>query len=219
VVVTVHNPHTGRDARLELVEGDITDQEADAIVNAAHWDLAGGQGVDGRIHYVGGPSILEECRRIGGCPTGDAVVTGAGRLKARYVIHAVGPVFEENSDLEADLLGETYKSSLRRAAELGLDSVALPSLSTGAFCYPMPLAAPVAARALLSFLRDEPRTPTSVRLVLYPQEAPEAYRIYADALGRVLHEEPEFAAAGVVVTPPTQREHRTTGSSTQQGGT
>jgi len=200
VVVTVHNPHTRRDARFELVQGDITDQDVDAIVNAAHWDLAGGQGVDGRIQFIGGPSIL----------------TGAGRLKARYVIHAVGPVFEENSELEADLLGETYKSSLRRAAELGLDSVAFPSLSTGAFCYPMSLAAPVAVRAILSFLRDEPRTPLIVRLVLYPQETPEAYRVYADALGQILREEPEFAAAGVVVTPPAQPEHRTTGGSTQQ---
>ena len=79
----------------ELVEGDLTDQDTDAIVNAAHWDLAGGQGVDGRIHGVGGPEILAECRTIGGCPMGDAVITGAGRLKARYVIHAVGPIYEE----------------------------------------------------------------------------------------------------------------------------
>lgn len=195
MLVTVHNTQTGRDCALELVEGDITDQKTDAIVNAAHWDLAGGQGVDGRIHGVGGPTILEECRRIGGCPIGGAVITGAGRLKTRHVIHAVGPVYDSGDDLEQDLLGETYRSCLRLADENGLTSVALPSLSTGAFNYPMTLAAPVAVRAVLSFLRDEPHALTLVRFVLYPQETPAAYRIYAEALAEALRDTPVLAGS------------------------
>src|SRR5437667_12316984 len=90
--------------RLELVEGDIADQDTDAVVTAAHWDLAGGQGTDGSIHFKAGPLLLEECRRIGGCPMGDAVITGGYNLKALYVIHAVGPVYEEGSEQEEDLL-------------------------------------------------------------------------------------------------------------------
>ena len=174
-------------ATLELTEGDLTDQDTDAIVNAAHWDLRGGQGVDGRIHGVGGRSILEECYKIGGCPIGDAVVTGAGNLKARFVIHAVGPVYEEGSDLEAEYLEGAYVNSLRRATELGIHSVAFPSLSTGAFCYPLTLAAPVALRAIIGYLRDTPAHGlTLVRLVLYPAEQPQAFGIYREALGRIL---------------------------------
>jgi len=167
----------------ELVEGDLTDQETDAIVNAAHWDLRGGQGVDGRIHGVGGPSILEECYQIGGCPIGDAVITGAGLLKAKHVIHTVGPVYEEGSETEAELLAWAYVSSLQRATENALRTVAFPSLSTGAFCYPLQLAAPVAIAAILGHLRDTPdHGLTLVRMVLYPDEQADAYGIYAHAL-------------------------------------
>jgi O-acetyl-ADP-ribose deacetylase len=124
------------DTILELVEGDITEQATDAIVNAAHWDLAGGQGTDGIIHFRGGPAIMAECRKIGGCPIGGAVITTGGNLPARYVIHAVGPVYETGDEYEQDLLANAYQESLRRAVENGLKSVAFPSLSTGAFVYP-----------------------------------------------------------------------------------
>jgi O-acetyl-ADP-ribose deacetylase (regulator of RNase III) len=171
---------------LELVEGDITEQAVDAVVNAAHWDLAGGQGVDGIIHYKGGPAIMAECREIGGCPIGDAVITTGGNLPATYVIHTVGPVYEEGSELEADLLSEAYKNSLRLAVKNGLKSIAFPSLSTGAFVYPMPLAAPVAMQAIVDYLREEPNSLTLVRMVLFPEETPDAYAIYMRALKSIL---------------------------------
>jgi O-acetyl-ADP-ribose deacetylase len=177
------------DTILELVEGDITEQATDAIVNAAHWDLAGGQGTDGIIHFRGGPAIMAECRKIGGCPIGGAVITTGGNLPARYVIHAVGPVYETGDEYEQDLLANAYQESLRRAVENGLKSVAFPSLSTGAFVYPLPLAAPVALRAILDFLTTEPAHGLElVRLVLFPEEQPQAYGIYADALREILAE-------------------------------
>ncbi len=173
---------------LELVEGDIADQDTDAVVTAAHWDLAGGQGTDGAVHFKAGPELLEACRAIGGCPIGGAVLTPGFRLKARYVIHAVGPVYDAGDEHEADLLAQTYRSSLRLAAEHGLKSVSFPSISTGAFYYPMPLAAPVAVRAILDFLETEPHGLERVRLVLYPREDPAAYSVYASALRDVLAE-------------------------------
>jgi O-acetyl-ADP-ribose deacetylase len=169
-------------ARFELDEGDITEQEVDAVVNAAHWDLLGGNGVDGAIHYRGGPEILAECQQIGGCPIGGAVLTTGGKLPARYVIHAVGPIYEPDDDLTVELLDSAYRESLRLAAAHGLRSVAFPSLSTGAFNYPLPEAAPVALNAILDFLATEPHNLSVVRLVLYPREQPDAYAIYADAL-------------------------------------
>jgi O-acetyl-ADP-ribose deacetylase (regulator of RNase III) len=172
--------------RLELVEGDIADQDTDAVVTAAHWDLAGGQGTDGAIHFKAGPQLLEACRRIGGCPIGDAVMTPGYNLKARYVIHAVGPVYEEGSEQEADLLACAYQSSLRVAVEQGLRSIAFPSISTGAFCFPMPLAAPIALRAIIEFLQTHPHKLSVVRMVLYPRETPEAYAIYASALQQLI---------------------------------
>lgn len=175
-------------ARFEIVEGDISEQDTDAIVNAAHWDLAGGQGTDGIIHFKGGPAIMAECRRIGGCPIGDAVITTGGNLKARHVIHTVGPVYDEGSELEYDLLAESYRSSLRVAVENGLRSVAFPAISTGAFCFPMRLAAPVALRAIIGFLRDEPHSLELVRLVLFADENPDAYAIHAAMLRELLAE-------------------------------
>ena len=124
--------HVG-DSVLSLQEGDITKVRADAIVNAANSALAGGGGVDGAIHRAGGPSIMEECRRIGGCPTGSAVITGAGNLPARHVIHAVAPVWWGGDRDEAQLLGSAYARSFELAAERGLHSIALPSLGTGAY--------------------------------------------------------------------------------------
>src|SRR5215510_10748783 len=109
--------------RLELVEGDIADQDTDAVVTAAHWKLHGGDGTDGAIHSKGGPTILEECRRIGGCPIGEAVIIGGGNLKARHVIPAVGPIYNGDDERDSDLLSSAYQTSLRLASEYGLKSI------------------------------------------------------------------------------------------------
>ncbi len=122
---------------LELVVGDITKQETEAIVNAANSSLLGGGGVDGAIHRAGGPKILEECRKLGGCPTGEARITTGGNLKARYVIHTVGPVYHDGKRSEAELLSNAYRNSLALASQHKLRSVAFPSISTGAYGYPM----------------------------------------------------------------------------------
>ncbi len=151
----------------ELVEGDIADQDTDAVVTAAHWKLHGGEGTDGAIHSKGGPKILEECRRIGGCPIGEAVITGAGNLKARYVIHAVGPIYIGDDERDSELLRSAYRSSLRLAAEHGLTSISFPSIATGAFGYPLRLAAPIALQAIFDFLRTEKHSLELVRMVLY----------------------------------------------------
>ena len=160
---------------LELVEGDITRQQVDAIVNAANDRLAGGGGVDGAIHAAGGPDIMAECREIGGCPTGQAVVTTAGRLAAKKVIHTVGPIYRDGAHGEAEQLASAYRSSLRLADEHGLETVAVPSLSTGAYGYPMEQAARVALRTALDFLGTRPRVKL-IRFVLFGAEAFDAYR-------------------------------------------
>ena len=144
---------------LRLVTGDIADQETDAVVTAAHWRLNKGMGTDGTIHSKGGPEIYEECRRIGGCPIGDAVITTGGKLKARHVIHAVGPVWHGGDEDEPKLLTSAYRRSLEVAVQNGLHSISFPSISTGAFGYPIRLAAPVALKAILDFLRSERARP------------------------------------------------------------
>ncbi len=137
---------------IEIVKGDITRIIADAIVNAANSALAGGGGVDGAIHRAGGPSILQECRRIGKCPTGQAVITGAGNLGAKYVIHAVAPIYRGNAD-DARLLGAAYRSALALGESYGLASIAFPSLGTGAYGYPIEQAAPIALSAIAEHLK------------------------------------------------------------------
>ncbi len=168
---------------IELVLGDITRQRVDAIVNAANSTLLGGGGVDGAIHRAGGPAILDECRAIraerGECPTGEAVLTGGGGLPARYVIHAVGPVWRGGDQGESELLASCYRSALRIAASLGFQSVAFPSISTGIYGYPVTLAASTALATVASFLSSEPAAPLRVRFVLFD---PVTFATYSGAL-------------------------------------
>ncbi len=167
---------------LALVQGDITQEETDAIVNAANSRLRGGAGVDGAIHRAGGPSIMEECRKIGGCPTGQAVITTGGNLKAKYVIHTVGPVYQGGTGGEADLLRSAYLSSLRLAAAKGLKSVALPAISTGVYSYPLAEAAHIALKTAVDYLRENTDIDL-VRFVLYDRRT---YDVFAAELGKLI---------------------------------
>lgn len=161
--------------RLELARGDITAEATDAIVNAANTTLLGGGGVDGAIHRVGGPDILAECRRLGGCATGDAKLTGAGRLRARHVIHAVGPVYRDGRHGEPELLASAYRRSLEVAVAHGLRSVAFPSISTGAYRFPVAEAAPLALATAAAFAREHPGAIDLVRFVLFSDADLAAY--------------------------------------------
>ena len=140
---------------VELFQGDITRLAVDGIVNAANARLAGGGGVDGAIHRAGGPAIMAECRKIGGCPTGEAVITTGGNLSARHVIHTVGPVYRDGSRGEPQLLKNAYVSSLRLAGAQGLKSVAFPSISTGVYGYPIEDASRIAIGTVAEYLRGE----------------------------------------------------------------
>jgi O-acetyl-ADP-ribose deacetylase (regulator of RNase III) len=172
--------------KLHLAMGDITEERTDAIVNAANSSLLGGGGVDGAIHRAGGPAILEECRAIrsrqGECPAGQAVVTCGGRLAARFVIHTVGPVWRGGDRGEKALLATCYRNSLRLAAEMGLSSVAFPSISTGIYGYPVKEAAPAALAAVAEFMKEEDRAPALVRFVLFDEKTFRAYREALEAL-------------------------------------
>ncbi|MBI5493010.1 MAG: O-acetyl-ADP-ribose deacetylase [Deltaproteobacteria bacterium] len=169
-------------ATLSLVRGDITVEETDAIVNAANSRLAGGGGVDGAIHRAGGPSIMDECRKIGGCPTGEAVITTAGDLKARRVIHTVGPVYRDGRHREPELLASAYNASLELALKNNLKSVSFPSISTGAYGYPVEEASEIALNTVIGFLRSN-KGITLVRFVLFSDRD---YGVYKSTLERLL---------------------------------
>ena len=158
--------------RVQVLRGDITEQEVDVIVNAANSTLLGGGGVDGAIHFKGGPQILEECREIRrtrfphGLPTGEVVLTSGGHLPARYVIHTVGPITRIGQEPNVELLSACYRNSLALAAENGLRTIAFPAISTGAFGYPPELAAPVVSETIESVLNAGTQM-DEVRLVFY----------------------------------------------------
>ena len=160
---------------IEMIQGDITKLVVDALVNAANEGLRGGGGVDGAIHRAGGPKIMEECRRIGRCPTGEAVVTTGGDLAARYVIHAVGPVWRGGEAGERALLAGAYRESLRRAEERRLKSVAFPSISTGAYGYPIQEASETALGTVLKYLKAGGRVNRIVFALFSPDDL-EVYR-------------------------------------------
>jgi O-acetyl-ADP-ribose deacetylase (regulator of RNase III) len=167
---------------LDLIQGDITEQDTEAIVNAANRTLLGGGGVDGAIHRAAGPELLAECRRLGGCDTGDAVLTRGYRLKARYVIHTVGPVYRGENPVTERLLESAYRRSLEVAQAKGIRSVAFPSISTGAYGYPLAEAAPVALRTVMRFLQDHPEI-ERVRFVL---RGLKAFKVFEEALKRLI---------------------------------
>jgi len=161
---------------LSLVRGDITLQDVDAIVNAANVSLLGGGGVDGAIHRAAGPQLLEYCRQLGGCETGSAKATPGFRLRARWVIHTVGPVWRGGGFGEAELLASCYRSSLARADELGARSVAFPAISTGIYGYPIDEAASIAIRTL----RSTPTDVEDVRLMCFSDATWDAYQAALD---------------------------------------
>lgn len=174
--------------RFSLLQGDITKQGTDAIVNAANSSLMGGGGVDGAIHRAGGPAILEECQQIvsrqGRLPPGEAVITTGGNLEARHVIHTVGPVWHGGHSGEPELLASAYRQSLKVAVANGLKSVSFPSISTGAFGYPVRLAAAIALETVTDFLHRE----ESLEEVVFVLFDAATYRIYAQALEALLPE-------------------------------
>jgi O-acetyl-ADP-ribose deacetylase (regulator of RNase III) len=161
-------------AIVELVQGNITQQATDTIVNAANPTLLGGGGVDGAVHRAAGPRLLTECRTLGGCETGDAKITKGYRLKARHVIHTVGPIYRREGARAAELLASAYRRSLEVASENHIKSIAFPSISTGAYGYPLNEAAPIALKTVADYLKKHPDIEL-VRFVLFDQNTLKAY--------------------------------------------
>jgi O-acetyl-ADP-ribose deacetylase (regulator of RNase III) len=176
------------ETRMITVQGDITRQQVDAIVNAANTGLWAGGGVCGAIHDAAGPELEKACMALGGCPTGDAKITPGFKLPALWVIHAVGPVWRGGDEHEPELLASAYRRSLQVAAENGLRSISIPSISTGAFVYPIRLAAPIALNTIIQFLKQEQHSLDEVRMVLYTREDDAAYTVFASALDQILSE-------------------------------
>src|SRR5437660_9970755 len=173
--------HNINGVTLALLQGDIVTVQADAIVNAANSGLRGGGGVDGAIHRAGGPSIMEACRKIGGCPTGSAVATTAGRLPAKYVFHAVGPIYTGSPD-DARLLASAYQNCLDLAEQHHVKSIAFPSLSTGIYGYPLESAAPIALRTIIEHIKK----PTSLQQVMVVLFGDRSYQAFEEALTKLL---------------------------------
>lgn len=167
-----------KSSTVELIKGDITAQDTDAIVNAANTTLTGGGGVDGAIHKAGGPAILEECRPLAPCPVGEARLTTGGKLKTKRVIHTVGPIYKDGRHNESKLLEKSYRSSLELASRQGLRSVAFPSISTGAYCYPVEEAARIALSTVGAYLVQHPEIEL-VRFVLFDDKT---YKVYQRTL-------------------------------------
>ena len=163
---------------INLIQGDITKQDTEAIVNAANSSLAGGGGVDGAIHRAGGPVILEECQRWvranGKLPTGQAMITSAGNMPSNYVIHTVGPIWRGGSKNEPKLLADAWRNSLMLAAETGLETISFPSISTGVYRFPIDMAADIAIDTCLSFLENNQMR--EIRIVLFSQADLEVYQ-------------------------------------------
>ena len=176
-----------RNAKIRIVQGDITDVDADAIVNAANPTLMGGGGVDGAIHRKGGPTILEECKRIRasewpkGLPTGKAVITSGGSLKAKHVIHTVGPIWHGGSHGEPDLLADAYENSLELASSKKLKTVAFPSISTGVYGYPIEKASRTALTTVKRFI-ERKSTLREITFVLFTEHDLEIYKEAADEI-------------------------------------
>jgi O-acetyl-ADP-ribose deacetylase (regulator of RNase III) len=163
--------------KIELMKGDITKVEVEAIVNAANRSLLGGGGVDGAIHRAAGPGLLEECRKLGGCLTGQAKITNGYNLAARYVIHTVGPIWRGGHLKEEELLISCYHNCLTLAKERGIKTVAFPSISTGAYRFPVELACPIALKTTRSFLEENPDTFDKIIFVLFSDRD---FEIYSD---------------------------------------
>lgn len=163
------------DSRIVVVRGDITDQDVDAIVNAANTSLLGGGGVDGAIHAAAGPRLLEECRTLNGCPTGEAKITSGYNLRARWVIHTVGPVWGGGMRGEDELLAGCYRNSLNLACEGKFRTVAFPSISTGVYRFPVERAARIAMKEIERFLSTH-QFPEEVRIVCFDKLTEETYR-------------------------------------------
>lgn len=183
--------YTINDTVLKILAGDITAQDTEAVVNAANSSLMGGGGVDGAIHRAGGPQILEECRKIRrwsypeGLPPGNAVITPGGHLKAKFVIHTVGPVWHGGGNGEKETLGLCYENSLKVAESKGIRSVAFPSISTGAYGYPLEEACKTALGTVKKFVMEHPKSFDEIRLVMYTKEATE---VCNDAAGKIFND-------------------------------
>ncbi|WP_066497552.1 O-acetyl-ADP-ribose deacetylase [Abyssisolibacter fermentans] len=164
-----------RGVNIKIVKGDITTLEVDAVVNAANTSLLGGSGVDGAIHKAGGESILNECKKIGGCPVGKAKITGAGNMPSKYVIHTVGPIYRDGMHDEPELLYEAYYNSLKLAFDYGIKSIAFPAISTGVYGYPKKDASLIAIKAVKDFIDNNSNSIMEIIFVLFTQEDYELY--------------------------------------------
>lgn len=161
--------------RIEIVKGDITKEEVDAIVNAANRSLLGGGGVDGAIHRAAGPELLEECKKMNGCETGEAKITKGYRLPAKYVIHTVGPVWNGGNHKEKELLANCYRNSLKLAKQYSIKTIAFPSISTGAYRFPVELASKIALNEIYQFLKND-LSIEKVKIVCFDDQTYETYQ-------------------------------------------